>query len=750
MFNGVLAMDKEKKIKNNPIKLEPGVFSSPTTSGLKTIANKPIEAYSNNRPKTTEADKLRKQAKAEMGTSSFRAQPFISPISGRKETKNVGVMIAHGIYDRTTGKVLSKNDSVVITEESMAKATFTLTTDLKEIITTGINEDAGKIPLQGRLVFSTLEGEFEIDANLVRVKLEDSDVYAQYDRTLEDVLQEQFGKRGGPKPFTRIIPPIEIKNISGEIMPENLTTTLLQNNPVPEEGLAFENQEENLQQAEDHVAAQHDRVLTVPVDYEEKGIPRDFYYEIPTLDLLEEGILSGRDDEEWIYEKMNLLEQTFENFGVAVTVTGEYVQGASVTQFEVAPDAGTKVSRIKGLAEDLKLSLFVTDLRIEAIAGKNTVGIEIANDERRLVRLKEVLSSPTFILHESPLFIGLGEDITGESVYADILEMPHGLIAGQTGSGKSVCINTLLISILYKATPDTLRLMLIDPKRVEMAPYNGIPHLVTPVITDEKKAATALTWAVEEMERRYDLFAKNGVRDINSFNKKRRELATSYKKIPYIVIVIDELADLMMVAASEVEDAIIRLTQKARSAGIHLILATQRPTVNVITGMIKSNIPTRISFAVAQANDSRVIIDAGGAEDLLGRGDMLISESGSKIRRVQGAFISDEEVARVVAFVKSQAAPEYLIADDALEKRIVTTTNEDDPQEQDAMEIFIAEQKASVSLLQRKLHMGYNRAAKLVDQLEAKKYISAPLGATSKRDVLLTQEELMKIFDPTT
>jgi len=303
------------------------------------------------------------------------------------------------------------------------------------------------------------------------------------------------------------------------------------------------------------------------------------------------------------------------------------------------------------------------------------------------------------------------------------------------------------VSILCKAKPDDVRLMLIDPKRVEMAPYNDIPHLVTPVITDEKKAATALAWAVDEMERRYELFAKNGVRDIKSFNKKRHDFVAVYENMPYIVIIIDELADLMMVAAGDVEDSIMRLTQKARAAGIHLIVATQRPTVNVITGTIKSNIPTRIAFAVAQANDSRVILDGNGAEDLLGRGDMLMAESGNKMRRVQGAFVSDDEVARVVEAVKAQAKPRYLIAEDALDKRMDVNANLDDPMEHAAMKIFIDEQKASVSLLQRKLNMGYNRAAKLVDYLESKGWISGPLGAASKRDVLMTADELSEVFD---
>jgi len=712
--------------------IEPGVYSSPTTSSLKLIANKATKAY-NNSPEKTEADHRRKKAEAEMAASPFRSQPFVSPISGRHKNDSVEVMVAHGMYDNDSRKVFKAKEPVVITEEAMANATFTMTSDISKILASSSEEVANQTPIQGRLVFSTTEGDFEIDANLVRVRLEDSDVYAQYDRTLDEVLSEQFGNFKGPKPFSGVVEPItayqeDIFDIEKE--PLGLTTDIV-DSPIDPPLISIVTEQVHPKQQEE--------TSDLPVEV----FPSNFYYEIPTLDLLEVGYSHrSNDNDDWVHEKLELLETTFENFGVAVKITGNYVQGATVTQFEIEPVPGTKVNRIKGLADDLKLSLSVEDLRIEAIPGKNIIGIDVANDERRIVRLKEILSSPKFILHESPLYIGLGEDISGTAVYIDILTMPHGLIAGQTGSGKSVCINTLLLSILYKSTPDAVRLMLIDPKRVEMIPYNDIPHLVTPVITDEKKAATALAWAVEEMERRYDLFAKNRVRDIKSFNKKRHDFATAYDQMPYIVIIIDELADLMMVAPSDVEDAIIRLTQKARAAGIHLIVATQRPTVNVITGTIKSNIPTRIAFAVAQANDSRVILDGNGAEDLLGQGDMLVSERGKKVQRVQGAFVSDDEVARVVRAVKEQAKPKYLIAEEALDKRMDIKTNFEDPLEHAAMEIFIDEQKASVSLLQRKLNMGYNRAAKLVDHLEDKGWISRPNGAASKRDVLITRDEL--------
>ena len=734
----------DKKDQNKLRGFVPGVYASPTTSNLKLIANKPIEAYSNNVPQETEADQKRKKAEAQMTTSPFRAQPFVSAISGHKKSSNVGVVIAHGLYDTSTGKMAQPKEPVVITEEALASATFTMTSDISKILASQTDEDIRQTPIQGRLVFSTMEGEFEIDVNLVRVRLEDSDVYAQYDRRLDDVLSEQLDAFQEPKLYTHLVNPKrdEVADIDenpkapvDESIP-HMTDTLLN-----EQKEVTTIEQTSTVEMKEQVAAQDSNV-----EYEQKAFPSDFYYEIPTLDLLKDGVTRLREDDTWAQEKMELLEATFESFGVGVTITGNYVQGATVTQFEIAPTPGTKVNRIKGLAADLKLALSVEDLRIEAISGKSTIGIEIPNDERRIVRLKEILSSPEFILHESPLFIGLGEDISGVAVYTDILTMPHGLIAGQTGSGKSVCINTLLVSILYKSTPDTVRLMLIDPKRVEMAPYNEIPHLVTPVITDEKKAATALSWAVDEMERRYDLFAKNGVRDIKSFNKKRHDFVAAYENMPYIVIIIDELADLMMIAAQDVEDAIIRLTQKARAAGIHLIVATQRPTVNVLTGTIKSNIPTRIAFAVAGAIDSRVILDGNGAEDLLGRGDMLIAEAGNKMRRVQGAFVSDSEVSRVVDAVRAQGKPRYLIAEDALDKQVDTTANLDDPLERAAMEIFIDEQKASVSLLQRKLNMGYNRAAKLVDHLESKGWISGPIGAASKRDVWMTKEALSENF----
>lgn len=388
-------------------------------------------------------------------------------------------------------------------------------------------------------------------------------------------------------------------------------------------------------------------------------------------------------------------------------------------------------------------------MRIEPIPGKNTIGVEIPNPKRKMVFLKEILSKPESILHESPLYIGLGQDVSGQPVYADISTMPHGLIAGQTGSGKSVCINTLLVSMLYKASPEDVRVMLVDPKRVELAPYNAIPHLITPVICDERKAAQGLKWAVDEMERRYELFATNGVRDIKSFNERRHEFEMSYAKLPYILIVIDELADLMMVSAQEVEDCIMRITQKARAAGIHLIVATQRPTVDVITGTIKSNIPSRIAFAVAQANDSRVILDETGAQNLLGQGDMLWSSSGSKVKRVQGAYISSDEIDAIVACVKQQGKPKYLISDEVFQKGSSSIQSDTDPLLYDAMNFIFDRGHATVSSLQTRLRIGFNRAARIIDTLEMNGWIGEPQGAQKQREIKISREEFEAMKDPT-
>lgn len=468
-------------------------------------------------------------------------------------------------------------------------------------------------------------------------------------------------------------------------------------------------------------------------------------YMFPKSSLLNPPI-SVEKDTEWILYQEELLNQTLQNFNVGASVVN-VTQGPSVTRFEVQPEPGVKVNKITNLSDDIKLSLAARDIRMEApIPGKHTIGIEVPNQKSRPVMINEIISGRVFHESSSPLTAVLGLDIAGNPIVTDLKKMPHGLIAGATGSGKSVCINTILVSLLFKASPEDLKLLLIDPKMVELAPYNRIPHLVSPVITDVKAATAALKWAVDEMERRYELFAHTGVRDINRFN----ELAIKHKrysdKLPFIVIIIDELADLMMMSPADVEEAICRIAQKARACGIHLIVATQRPSVDVITGLIKANIPTRIAFSVSSQVDSRTIIDISGAEKLLGRGDMLFLENGSsKPVRLQGTFVSDEEIDLVVAHVREQREPEYLFEQEELLKKAQVTEDEDELFF-DACEFIINQGGASTSSLQRRFKIGYNRAARLMDMLEQNGYITSANGS-KPREVLITEADLESIQD---
>lgn len=464
-------------------------------------------------------------------------------------------------------------------------------------------------------------------------------------------------------------------------------------------------------------------------------------YKFPTIQLLNIPPKQKGNSQQWLDEKREILEITLRNFNVQAKVVG-VTKGPSVTRFEILPDPGVKVSKVTGLIDDIKLSLAAKDIRIEApIPGKNAIGIEVPNDVSEPVLIREILRSGEFQNNPSPLTVAMGLDIEGKPIVTDIQKMPHGLIAGSTGSGKSVCINSILISIIFKATPDEVKLMLIDPKMVELAPYNDIPHLVTPVITDAKQATIALKWAVEEMERRYELFVQNGVRDIKRYNEVMKRVDDPTPALPYIVIVIDELADLMMVSPHDVEEAICRIAQKARACGIHLLVATQRPSVDVITGLIKANIPTRIAFSVSSQVDSRTIIDSGGAEKLLGKGDMLLFENGSsKSIRVQGNFVSDEEIDRVIALVKEQQKPNYLFDKEHLIKTYQAIDEEDDLFEE-ACYYVLEQGGASSSGLQRKFRIGFNRAARLIDMMEVKGIISKAMGS-KPRTILVSEEEL--------
>ncbi|GAA4717110.1 DNA translocase FtsK [Brevibacillus fulvus] len=465
-------------------------------------------------------------------------------------------------------------------------------------------------------------------------------------------------------------------------------------------------------------------------------------YRLPGLHLLNPSPPVTQDFYEYTLEQRQLLEETLTNFNVSAQVVG-IVKGPSVTRFEVQPAPGVKVNKITTLIDDIKLNMAAKDIRIEApIPGRNAVGIEVPNIKSEPVFIRRILESDKFLQHPSPLAIALGMDIGGEPIVADIKKMPHGLIAGATGSGKSVCINSIIVSLLFKATPEQVRLLLIDPKMVELAPYNHLPHLVTPVVTDAKQATAALKWAVEEMEKRYALFVEAGVRDIDRYN------LTTDEPLPFVVIVIDELADLMMVSPQEVEDCIIRIAQKARACGIHLLLATQRPSVDVITGNIKANVPSRLAFAVFSQVDSRTILDQSGAERLLGRGDMLFLESGAAPIRLQGNYVSDDEIERVVQTIKKQRKPEYLFSKEELEQSVHSYDLGEDPLFFEAL-LFVTEQgQASASALQRRFRIGYNRAARLIEMMETEGYVAGHSGG-KPRAVLITREDAQALSDGT-
>ncbi|HCG2230105.1 TPA: DNA translocase FtsK [Staphylococcus pseudintermedius] len=471
---------------------------------------------------------------------------------------------------------------------------------------------------------------------------------------------------------------------------------------------------------------------------EVKTIRRGPNLKLPSLDLLE-APEEQEQDENWIAEKKEELNNAFYYFNVPAEVVN-VVEGPSVTRFELSVERGVKVSRITALQDDIKMALAAKDIRIEApIPGTSLVGIEVPNPHTTKVNISSILSHPAFKNAESKLTVAMGNRINNEPLLMDIAKTPHALIAGATGSGKSVSINSILISLLYRNHPEELRLLLIDPKMVELAPYNGLPHLVAPVITDVKAATQSLKWAVDEMERRFKLFAHHHVRNISAFNNK-----VNYdQRIPKIVIVIDELADLMMMAPQDVEQSIARLAQKARACGIHMLVATQRPSVNVITGLIKANIPTRIAFMVSSSVDSRTILDSGGAERLLGYGDMLYLGSGmNKPIRVQGTFVSDEEIDQVVEFIRAQREPEYLFQEkELLEKNDAPSRDE---LFDEVCKFMVREQHISTSLIQRHFQIGYNRAARIIDQLEQLGYISGANGS-KPRDVYLTESELSEL-----
>ncbi|ASK63471.1 cell division protein FtsK [Virgibacillus phasianinus] len=479
--------------------------------------------------------------------------------------------------------------------------------------------------------------------------------------------------------------------------------------------------------------------------------PENYEYVLPSIDLLTEPTHNSQQQEKsHIQATVRKLERTFSSFGVKARITKVHV-GPAVTKYEVYPEAGVKVSKIVSLHDDLALALAAKDIRIEApIPGKSAVGIEVPNTEVAMVALREVVDT-SLVKQSSKLLFGLGRDISGDAVVAELNKMPHLLIAGATGSGKSVCVNGIITTILMRAKPHEVKMMMIDPKKVELNVYNGIPHLLAPVVTDPKKASRALKKVVSEMERRYELFSDTGTRNIEGYNEYIRKYNQSLGEeedkqpnLPYIVVLVDELADLMMVASSDVEDAITRLAQMARAAGIHLIIATQRPSVDVITGVIKANIPSRIAFSVSSQTDSRTILDSGGAEKLLGRGDMLFMPVGSsKPTRVQGAFLSDEEVERIVDHCIDQQKASYqeeMIPEDTSEIQ----SEVDDELYEDAVQMITEMQTASVSMLQRRFRIGYTRAARLIDAMEDRGIVG-PYEGSKPRAVLISQSSEEKL-----
>lgn len=462
-------------------------------------------------------------------------------------------------------------------------------------------------------------------------------------------------------------------------------------------------------------------------------------YKMPPVSLLNKVVnKSDKRSKQKVLENARRLEQTLRDFGVEASIN-QVTVGPTITRYEIQPRPGVKVSKIVNLTDDIALSLAAKSIRMEApIPGKNAIGIEVPNEESQMVGIREIIESKEFNGYPSKLAMGLGKDVAGRIIIGDIAKMPHLLIAGSTGSGKSVCVNTLITSLVYKAKPDEVKLILIDPKVVELSNYNGIPHLLIPVVTDPKKAANALTWAVTEMNRRYKLFAETQVKDIKSYNEK------TDNPLPRIVIIIDELADLMMVSANDVEDCIHRLAQMARAAGMHLIVATQRPSVDVITGVIKANIPSRIAFAVSSQTDSRTIIDMGGAEKLLGKGDMLFYPLGAaKPVRLQGAFISEAESDKIIEHIKNEVG-EHTYANDIEEK--ISNVNTDEVSSADELlveciEFVVANGQASASMLQRKFKIGFNRAARLIDDMQ-ERGIVGPSEGSKPRKVLISKEDL--------
>jgi S-DNA-T family DNA segregation ATPase FtsK/SpoIIIE len=584
--------------------------------------------------------------------------------------------------------------------------------------------------------FSHLKNVYKINSE--KRKIDNKELLLENDDNEEEIIPSNEDKNKFIKDINnkiKILDFVKSNEVASDI--EDLSKNEISNN-----------KSDNVRSSRDnHLDNNIKQELEKEIELNSVNIKPNYKYENPTVGLLNENTASqmNKSDKKELLNNANKLQETLSSFGVEAKVI-QVTKGPSVTRFELQPSAGVKVSKIVNLADDIALNLASSGVRIEApIPGKAAVGIEVPNKELSAVYLREVIESNEFSSANKNLSFCLGKDIGGNCVVSDLSKMPHLLVAGATGSGKSVCINALIISLLYKYSPEDVKLLLIDPKVVELNVYNGIPHLLIPVVTDPKKSAGALNWAVNEMSRRYKVFAENNVRSIEGYNELANKGIVE-TKLPWIVIIIDELADLMMVSANDVEDYIGRLAQMARAAGMHLVIATQRPSVDVITGVIKANIPSRISFAVSSQIDSRTILDSAGAEKLLGKGDMLFYPLGeAKPLRIQGAFVSEEEVERVVNFIKNQKT-ELNYEKEIIDEIEGSAGNKDDASAIDellneAIRIVVENGQASTSLLQRKLKIGYNRAATIIEQMEERRIISGRNGS-KPREILVSEAEL--------
>ena len=641
------------------------------------------------------------------------AIPLIN-LLGNTATIIVSIGIIIGLAVSIFGIDLVNNISAIIDESSQRRANKAKNKKNKEQIETTEKEEKKETQKEKRQREKEEKEQAALDIEQLKINLND---------------KEEKSREGGFLKFG--------KGAKKEEKQEKQSPEFIENPLFKEEQLQKEERTKEVLQLEH----------TVTVE--------DENYEFPPITLLSEGNKKGiKGSKKVLADTASKLQKTLYSFGVSAKVENVSV-GPAITRYELKPAEGVRVSKIANLADDIALNLAAKTIRIEApIPGKQAVGIEVPNEESEMVHIREILETDAFTNSKSKLAFALGKDVSGEAVVADIAKMPHVMIAGATGSGKSVCINTLISSIIYKAKPSEVKLVMVDPKIVELSVYNGIPHLLIPVVTDPKKAAGALAWAVQEMENRYTMFASKGVRDLKGYNEaveQKGELG----KLPHIVIIIDELADLMMVAKGDVEDAICRLAQKARAAGMHLVIATQRPSVDVITGLIKANIPSRIAFAVSSQVDSRTILDQVGAEKLLGKGDMLFFPTGApKPTRIQGSFISDKEVEKIVNFVKANGEASYnediiesIEKANSTDKEIEEGSLDDDetdPLLAEAIEVVIETGQASTSFIQRKFKVGYARAGRIIDQMEERGVISGYQGS-KPREVLMSKERWQEL-----